>query len=118
MTVFTLQISLKSLHVLLKMALTRPSLIDVILTNNSNLFFHHVNFNCGLSDWHNMIATVFKENSTSNKRQKVTFRNYKNFSEADFFHDPQRAPLRIADIFDDVYDSYWVNETLVRGDCG
>ena len=27
-----------------------PSLIDVILTNNSNLLFHNFNFNCGLSD--------------------------------------------------------------------
>ena len=51
------------------------SLIDVILTNNSNLLFQNVNLNCGLSEWHNMIATVFKENSTSNKRQKVTFRS-------------------------------------------
>ena len=91
-----------------------PSLIDVILTNSKNLFCHSVNFNCGLSDWHHMIATVFKENSSSNKRQKVTFRSYKNFCEADFVHDLQRAPLHIAGIFDDVNDSYWAYETLVR----
>ena len=91
-----------------------PSLIDVILTNNSNLLFHNINFNCGLSDWHNMIATVFKENSISNKRQKVTFRSYKNFCEAGFVQDLQRAPLHIAGIFDDIDDSYWAYETLVR----
>ena len=62
----------------------------------------------------NMIATVFKENSDSNKKQKVTFKSYKNFSEADFVHDLQRAPLHIADIFDDVDDSYWAYEILVR----
>ena len=49
-----------------------------------------------------MIATVCKENSTSNKRQKVTFRSNKIFSEADFVHGLQRAPLHIADIFDDI----------------
>ena len=91
-----------------------PSLIDVILTNDSNLLFRNINFNCGLSDWHNMIATVFKENSISNKRQKVTFRSYKNFCEADFVQDLQRAPLHIAGIFDDIDDSYWAYETLVR----
>ena len=61
-----------------------------------------------------MIATVFKENSISNKRQKVTFRSYKNFCEADFVQDLQRAPLHIAGIFDDIDDSYWAYETLVR----
>ena len=62
----------------------------------------------------NMIATVFKENSDSNKKQKVTFRSYKIFSKADFAHDLQRAPLHIADIFDDVDDSYWAYEILGR----
>ena len=72
------------------------------------------NNSAGLSDWHIMIATVFKENSISNKRQKVTFRSYKNFCEADFVQDLQRAPLHKAGIFDDIDDSYWAYETLVR----
>ena len=61
-----------------------------------------------------MIATDFMENSVSNKRQKVTFRSYKNFCEADFVQDLQRAPMHIADIFDDVEDSYWAYETLLH----
>ena len=61
-----------------------------------------------------MIATIFKENSTSYKRQKVTFRSYKNFCEADFVQDLQRALLHIGGIFDDIDDSYWAYETLVR----
>ena len=61
-----------------------------------------------------MIAKFFKEISTSNKRQKITFRSYKNFSEADFVHFLQRAPLHIPDIFDDVDDSYWAYKSLVR----
>ena len=40
-----------------------------------------------------MLATVFKENSISNKRKKV------NFQEADFIQDVHQAPLHIADIF-------------------
>ena len=89
------------------------NLKDVILTNNSNLLFNNIIFNFGLSDWHNMIATVFKENSIiSNKRQKVTFRSYKSFFEADFIQCLQRAPLHIADIFDDIDDSYWAYKCM------
>ena len=33
---------------------------------------------------------------------------------SDFAQDLQRAPLHIADIFNDIDDSYWAYETLVR----
>ena len=38
---------------------------NAILTNSPNLLCHTMNFNCGLSDCHNMIATSFKENTLS-----------------------------------------------------
>ena len=90
-----------------------PTLIDVILTNSPNYLFGTTNFDCGLSDCHNMLATVFKENSISNKRKKVNFRSYKKFQEADFIQDVHQVPLHIADIFEDVNDSYWAYQSLL-----
>ena len=58
-----------------------------------------------------MLATVFKENSISNKRKKVNFR--RNFKEADFIQDVHQAPLHIADIFEDVNDSYLAYQSLL-----
>ena len=90
-----------------------PILIDVILTNSPNYLFGTINFDCGSSDCHNMLATVFKETSISNKRKKVNFRSYKNFQEADFIRDVHQSPLHIADIFEDVNDSYWAYQSLL-----
>ena len=86
----------------------------MIFTNNSNLLFHNINFNCGLSDWHNRIVIVFKENSISNKRQKLLLEVTKNFCKTGFVRDHQRAPLHMTNIFDDIGDRYWAYETLVR----
>ena len=92
---------------------SRPSLIDVILTNSPNLLCNTINFDCGLSDCHTMVATTFKENSISNKRHKITFRRYKNFQEADFIRDLNQAPFHISALFDDANDCYWAYEILL-----
>ena len=78
-----------------------------------NLLCNTTNFDCGLSDCHNMIAVCFKENSLSNKRQKITFRSYKSFEEASFTQDLHRVPFQVATIFDDANDCYWAYETLL-----
>ena len=90
------------------------SLIDVILTNSKTLLCNTINFNCGLSDCHHMIATSLKETCTCVENRKVTFRSYKNFSEAEFNEELSRVPFHIAHIFDDMDDIYWANETLLR----
>ena len=61
-----------------------------------------------------MLATVFKENSISNKRKKVNFRSCTNFQEADFIQDVHQAPLHIANDFEDVNDSYWAYQSLLK----
>ena len=43
----------------------------------------------------------------------VNFRSYENFQEADFIQDVHQAPLHIADIFDDVNDSYLAYQSLL-----
>ena len=72
-----------------------------------------INFDCGLSDCHNMVAACFKENSISNKRQKVACRSYKNFQEAECTQDLHRVPFHVATIFDDANDCYWAYEKLL-----
>ena len=37
-----------------------PTLIDVILTNKPNKCQNATNFNCGLSDYHNLISVQLK----------------------------------------------------------
>ena len=93
--------------------ISQPSLIDVFLTNSPSLLCNTINFDCALSDCHNMIAACFKENCISNKRQKVTFRSYKTFQDAGFIQDLHQVPFHVATILDDANDCYWAYETLL-----
>ena len=81
-----------------------PSLIDVILTNSKTLLCNTANFNCGLSDCHHMIATSIKETCSYVNNKNVTFRSYKNFSEAEFNQELSQVPFHVAHIFDDIDD--------------
>ena len=91
-----------------------PSLIDVILTNSKTLLCNTANFNCGLSDCHHMIATSLKEICSYVNNKNVTFRSYKNFSDAEFNQELSQVPFHVAHIFDDIDDIYWAHETLLR----
>ena len=91
-----------------------PSLIDVILTNSSNLLCNTKVVNCSISDCHSMIFTTLKEHMNTIDRKKVLFRSYKNFNEESFEDDLTKVPFHIAHIFDDVDDIYWATETLFR----
>ena len=91
-----------------------PSLFDVILTNSKTLLCKTVNFSCGLSDCHNMVATSLKESCSVTETKKVTFRSYKNFNEAELNEELSRVPFHVAHIFDDIDDIYWAHETLLR----
>ena len=91
-----------------------PSLIDIILTNSSNLLCNTKVVNCSISDCHCMILTSLKEQVNLIERKKVNFRSYKNFNEHIFEEDLSHVPFHIAHIFDDVDDIYWANEFLFK----
>ena len=91
-----------------------PTLIDVVLTNSRTLLCNTINFNCGLSDCHNMIATSLRESCNKMVKKKVTFRSYKNFDEAQLNDDLSRVPFHVAHIFDDADDIYWAHELLLK----
>ena len=48
----------------------QPSLVDVILTNQSRLCFGALNFGCGISDWHNMIGVAVRGAAVREQKQK------------------------------------------------
>ena len=91
-----------------------PSLIDIILTNSSNLLCNTKIVNCSISDCHCMILTTLKEQVNLIERKKVNFRSYKNFNEDIFEEDLARVPFHIAHVFDDIDDIYWANEVLFK----
>ena len=64
----------------------QPSLVYVILANQSLLCFGALNFGCGISDWHNMIgvavrgAAVREQKQKKNKKQNK-YTSFKNFDQ-------------------------------------
>jgi hypothetical protein len=70
-----------------------PTLIDVILTNRKSLLQNVMNFGCGLSDVHNLIAVQIKDNIPSLKNPYKTYRSYKQFNYEAFIQDLDNAKL-------------------------
>jgi hypothetical protein len=56
-----------------------PSLVDVILTNKPTSCGKICNFDCGISDEHNIISVQFKSEMPQKSKSKRLFRSYKNF---------------------------------------
>ena len=56
------------------------SQIDVVLTNDPDKIAKHCNFNCGVSDVHNIIAVQFKMEA---KCTSTEYRNYRSFRNLD-----------------------------------
>ena len=90
-----------------------PSLIDVIITSNSRRMGKVLNFNCWLSDYHNLIATCTRIDMPKSKKQVITYRSYKHFNDDAFKEDIKRIPLSVPEVFDDVSDRHWAYNQLV-----
>ena len=57
----------------------KPSLVDVILTNNTSYVGKSFNFGCGLSDVHNLIGVQMKLDIPLCKPRWQTYRSFRNF---------------------------------------
>ena len=80
-----------------------PSCIDLILTNRPRNFQNSSLIETGLSDFHKLTVTVLKTNFRKMPPQIVRYRNYKQFSSANFYQE-----LRSIDLFhtsNDVFTS-------------
>ena len=69
------------------------SLIDLILTNRKNCFKHSHAFETGLSDYHKLITTCFKNTYEKLQLIKIQYRSYNDFQEDAFLSDLQAAPF-------------------------
>jgi len=90
----------------------RPSLIDVILTPSARRLGNVINFDCGLSDHHNFIATCSRVQVAKPKKGPVTYRSYRHFNEEAFNDDMNCLPLSVVETFD-VSDQYWAYNKMV-----
>ena len=61
-----------------------PRLIDLIITNRSNMFQNTINIETGLSDFHLMTVTVLKTSYKKCKPKVISYRDYKHFSNSSF----------------------------------
>ena len=83
-----------------------PTLNDVILTNSPNNCMNVLNFNCGISDVHNLISVQIKGNINPAKKSFKTYRSFKNFSEENFVNDLMKSDLDKITEIEDVDEAY------------
>ena len=70
---------------------SKPSTIDLFLTNNSSYFQNTKIFFTGLSDFHKLVTTTLKISIPKNKPLQINYRNYKHFNEYSFNEDLKLA---------------------------
>lgn len=88
------------------------TLIDVILTNNPELFCKSGAFNPEISD-HHMIYGIMNENVHRYRPKVISFRSDKNTDLEKFNEDIKNAPWQAGDSFDTVDDQYEYWKTLL-----
>ena len=70
---------------------SKPSCIDLIITNRPKSFQNSVTVETGLSDFHKMTLTEMKVFYKKQKTNIVTYRNYKHFSNETFMFDVKNS---------------------------
>lgn len=76
------------------------NLVDVILTNRPTSCGNICNFDCGISDVHNIISVQFKSEMPQKSKSKRLFRSYKNFDNAHFIKDLNEQNLDFSKLSD------------------
>ena len=70
---------------------SKPSTIDLFLTNNSFYFQNTKTFFTGYSDFHKLVTTTLKISIPKNKPLQINYRNYKHFNNDSFNEDLKLA---------------------------
>ena len=77
---------------------THTSLIDLILTNKPSSFNKTlVNGETGLSHYHKMITTLFRQHFSRLRPKVITYRNYKKFDGENFLNDLKETNVRVGE---------------------
>ena len=92
---------------------SKPSLLDVILTNTPRKLNPSINLNIGLSDCHNYIGAATKIHVARNCNRKIFYRSYKKFNVEMYKSDLSIAPFHVSCIFDDPDDALWAHNALL-----
>ena len=58
---------------------SNPSCIDLVLTNQKNMYKFSNTFETGISDHHKLISTVAKSGSFKGRWREKTYRSYRSF---------------------------------------
>ena len=104
---------------------SNPSLNDVILTNMTNNCMNVTNFNCGISDVHDLIALQMKGSIIQRKNELKSYRNFKHFSEQEFLEELQGMNFNNISKHEDLDEAYsnfensiikkiWINMPLLK----
>ena len=88
-----------------------PTLIDVILTNKPNKYQNATNFNCGLSDYHNLISVQLKGEIPKLNKDNVTYRSFKYFDHEKFLQELKSEQLDVITEHSNVETAYHNFET-------
>ena len=91
-----------------------PSLVDLILVTNPKYFSKSVNFDCGLSDFHNIICTATKLHVTRRCKRKIKYRSFKHFNGSLYKNSLLHAPFQVAEIFDHIDNTTWFQNRLLE----
>ena len=70
---------------------SKPSTIDLFLTNNSSYLQNTKTIFAGLSDFYKLITTTLKISISKNKPLQINYRNYKHFNNDSFNQDLKLA---------------------------
>ena len=65
-------------------SISKPSCIDLFITNSTKSFQHTHSFSCGLSDHHNFVVTVLKNTFRKQKSNIKYYRDWKKIDNAVF----------------------------------
>ena len=90
------------------------TLLDVIFVSNPWHYLDVINEHFDLRDHHNLIGAATRQHAPPSKPKKIYDRSYKNFCENECLNDIASAPFHVADIFDDVDDTAWFYNSLIR----
>ena len=74
---------------------SKPSCIDLVITNRPKSFQNSVTVETGLSDFHKITLTVMKVFYKKQKTNIVTYRNYKHFSNEAFMFDVKNSIIQM-----------------------
>ena len=72
-----------------------------------------MNFDTGISDFHNLTGVISRAHAPQSNRRMITYRSMKNFNQSSFSRDLDLVPFHVCEIFDDVNENAWAQQNLL-----